>query len=448
MSCKLALPVLMILTAGSSLAMELQLPLDPADAAFNFLGVAGFGYHVAEHRLDGHPGLDFEFTVGAKVRAGHAGTLNAFTDSHDPTKMTVQIDFTDEGKSWRNVYTNISGLEPGITNGSKLSAGQVFGTAGTVTAKNGSNTIQYAMTHFQLDDMSGVVSFGLSNKTALSPVPYFSTSARAALDTLVAKSTYPQQVCEPSLSTPRGLLSYPTLQRRWTLSQGSHATSIEFTCNYASQTAGFGYTFYDSKEAVLETGTVTMELGLSSVPKLDFTASNGSKRLGVYKINGSSLSLQLDYSAPGGARPTDFSAASSYSTVSAMACATATDVVCLVGEASPYRTGSTIDLNLALRADQLAMGVSKVDLWLALLMPTGQLLYLGSNGLGGSPEAFRTEVSAKNQQFPLFASVPAGMVPAGNYTIYAVAVPTGTPADQLLDKKLGNLLTVVTQVAP
>lgn len=82
------------LLAGSTMALELELPLDPVDAGSSLLRVAGFGYHVAEHRLDGHPGLDFEYRLGAKVRAAHAGRLNYFADAYDPSKITVQIEFS------------------------------------------------------------------------------------------------------------------------------------------------------------------------------------------------------------------------------------------------------------------------------------------------------------------------------------------------------------------
>lgn len=157
------------LLAARAVAQELELPLDPADAGSNFLRVAGFGYHVAERRFDGHPGLDFEY--------------------------------------------NLSALEPGLVKGRQVSTGQAMGTAGSVNSRSGNTTLSYAMTHFQLDDLSGALNYGLSNPTALSPVPYFSAQARAAFATLVGRVTYQQQLCEPFMSTPRGLLAYPSLSR-------------------------------------------------------------------------------------------------------------------------------------------------------------------------------------------------------------------------------------------
>jgi len=428
-------------------------PGPPADAATSFLGVAGYGYHVAEHRLDGHPGLDFEFRLGAKVKAAHAGQLSYFADSHDPSKVTVQIGFSADGKNWRNVYTNIAGLEPGLDNGSAVVAGQAIGTAGTVSANVGNNTvISYAMTHFQLDDLSGAVNYGLSNTTAVSPVSYFSASAQTAFAALVAKATYRQQLCEPFITTPRGLLAYPNLSRTWTLALGGHGARLDFTCDHSAAQSAYSYALLDAANTVLETGTVTTDSALSALPKIDFTAANGSKRLGVYAVNAITGVLTLDYSAPGGSRPSSLGSASSYRTDSGLtACAAASDAVCLVGESSPYRLGQQITLNLVVRADKLLGAPASVDVWAAVALPDGSLWYVTAAGLDRTPAPLRSAQALGNGPstlVPLVMAVPVTSALAGQYTVYGGVVPVGTPVVQLLAAKLGNLLAVASAIQP
>ena len=46
---------------------------------------------MSEHRYDGHPGFDFEFIPGRKVRAAHGGRLRYTADFRDPALKTVTI---------------------------------------------------------------------------------------------------------------------------------------------------------------------------------------------------------------------------------------------------------------------------------------------------------------------------------------------------------------------
>ena len=440
------------LLAGSTTALELELPLDPLDAGSNFLRIAGFGYHVAEHRLDGHPGLDFEYKLGAKVRAAHAGRLSYFVDAHDPSKLTVQIEFSADGKNWRNVYTNLAALEPGLVQGSQVSTGQALGSAGSVTAQRGNTTLTYAMTHFQLDDLSGAVNYGLSNPTALSPIPYFSATAQAAFAALVEPVTYHQQLCEPFMSTPRGLLPYPSLTRTWRLQQGSHVTRLDFSCDHASNQSSYRYALFDASDALLETGTVITESGASALPTIEFNPTTGGKRLGVYAVNANSGTLSLDYSAPGGSRPLSINNASRYGTEpGATACATASDALCLVGEASPYRNGQSLSLSLAVHGDRLAGAPASVDLWGAPASPDGALWFFTPSGLSPTPAAWRGALDLRSGQgtiVPLLANVTITPALAGRFIFFGLAAPVGTPVEQLLERRLGNLLAVTTAIQP
>lgn len=440
------------LLAARAVALELELPLDPADAGSNFLRVAGFGYHVAEHRFDGHPGLDFEYKLGAKVRAAHAGRLTFFSDAHDSSKTTVQIEFSADGKNWRNVYTNLSALEPGLVKGSQVSTGQAIGTAGSVNFRSGNTTLSYAMTHFQLDDLSGALNYGLSNQTALSPVPYFSAQARAAFATLVDRVTYQQQLCEPFMSTPRGLLAYPSLSRTWRLSQGGHSARIDFTCNHASGQSSYDYALFGADDTLLERGSVSADTAASDLPKITFTLSTGGTRLGVYQVNANTGTLSLDYSAPGGSRPANFNSASRYGTdPGATACATVSDALCLVGEASPYRDGQSITLNLAVQRDRLPGTPANVDLWVALAAPNGALWFFTPSGLSAAPAVWRGGLALNSGQstvVPLLADVPVSATLAGQFTFFGLVAPVGTAPERLIDDKLGNLMAVTTAIQP
>ena len=100
---------------------------DVGDAAF---GLVPFGVHLADHGLDGHPGWDVEYRVGASVLAAAAGTVqSAVADGFTAGYTTVQLSHQAGGKSYRTVYTNVGTLAPGIAPGATVTAGQPLGIA-------------------------------------------------------------------------------------------------------------------------------------------------------------------------------------------------------------------------------------------------------------------------------------------------------------------------------
>jgi hypothetical protein len=59
---------------GDTIA-TIELPIAPGDAANVAYGIWPFGVHGSSHAVDGHPGFDVEYRVGASVRAAADGTL-------------------------------------------------------------------------------------------------------------------------------------------------------------------------------------------------------------------------------------------------------------------------------------------------------------------------------------------------------------------------------------
>jgi hypothetical protein len=421
-------------------AFELDLPVRMNDVGYRMFGVAPFGYHVAEHRHDGHPGLDFEYLPGAKVYAAIGGSVQVFTDSNTPDRQTLQINFSENGRNYRLVHTNLSALEPGVVNGGTVTRAQALGTAGSQTqVQAGGVPVTYAMTHFQLDDFS--FSHGLTNTSAVSPVSYFTAAAQADLAAIWSRSAYRQMVCEPYLSNPRGLLSKPTVIRTWTRINGTLANRIDFRCDFGDNEIT-GYTFYDASGRVLETGTAVITPVTAGTSAVDLTGAGGTRR-GV--LFAKDTVLRIAYAAPGGSRPADFSAASGYATGGpATNCAFGTDAVCFAGERSPYRPGDTLEADVALDWSKLTRSRDAADLWVALQLPAGGVLFLdGAGNWSAAASVHRTGVSGSTERVTVIAPFPVTAALAGTYTLYAVLMESGSTLGQLESARLSNIASGV-----
>src|SRR6267378_7533854 len=55
--------------AASTEPFTIDLPIAPADSVSVGYGLWPFGVHGSSHALDGHPGFDFEYRLGAPVYA-------------------------------------------------------------------------------------------------------------------------------------------------------------------------------------------------------------------------------------------------------------------------------------------------------------------------------------------------------------------------------------------
>lgn len=429
----------------TSEAFELELPIRLEDVGYKMFGVAPFGYHVAEHRYDGHPGLDFEYIPGSKIMAAIGGTVQVFTDSYASDKKTLQINFSENGKNYRLVHTNLSALEPGIDTGTKVTTGQVLGTAGSQTATQGGGIqVTYAMTHFQVDDFS--FSYGLTNSNAVTPERYFSAAAKATLEQIWAKSAYHQMICEPFLSNPRWLIGNPTLLRSWTQKSGGYAGRVDFVCDY-TKTGIYGYTLYDAAGNMSETGTATVTAAAASNSAIDLTGSAGPVRKGVISVKDNKMLLA--YSEPGGVRPADLLSASEYSTEkSAAACATANDAVCVFGNSSPFHSGDAMTVSIVLNWEKLTKAATQADLWVAVQFSNGQIFFRNDTPSGWAETAgpYKQGITSAAKQVAVIDSLAVTGNMTGSYTLYAVMGTVGKSLDELKDALLSNLAVSVLYI--
>jgi len=69
----------------ASAPFQISLPIAPGDSTSIGYGIWPFGVHGSSHALDGHPGFDFEYRLGAPVYAVIDATVsNRFPDSNSP----------------------------------------------------------------------------------------------------------------------------------------------------------------------------------------------------------------------------------------------------------------------------------------------------------------------------------------------------------------------------
>jgi hypothetical protein len=431
--------LLSLVTVGPyAFSLELELPIALIDAGYQAFGIAPYGYHVAEHRYDGHPGLDIEFIPGRKVRAAHGGILTFTTDSHDPSLKSVTIAFQEKGVNYQLFYSNIAGFEPGIDDGVTVVAGQVFGTPGTVIRNNGNaGSYTYAMTHFQLADNR--LDNGLSNPTALSPEQFFTASASQDLQEIWRNAQYHQMICEPYLSNSRGMLPYPTITRLWTPVSES-AYFIEFTCDFSqgSPELAYHYKLTSTDGMVIETGLAMVTAMTAGNSSIDLIPEGGNPRLGLVYIKDGHM--RLAFSEPGGFRPEDLVNALEYTSQSATSCASIADAVCFKSNESPYRAGDTLALGVSLDWSKVLASTEMADFWVALKLPSGQLLFRqADNRWYSQGQAYLTQIHSALYEVNLLTMVLPAKLEPGNYTFYAALNQSGASLADMKSTLLSNL---------
>ena len=293
-------------TTGSA-AFTISLPVRPGERANNAFGLNPFGIHIGDHGIDGHPGWDIEYAVGATVIAAAAGTVQSVLPSEGGTAFGIQIEHFVGGRpAYRTIY-GVGTLAPGVSVGAGISAGQPLGIVSSYNRTIGTIPVTYGFTHFQLDDFSK--NEGQTNPNAVSPEPFLDSEARQAFEAIWRDAFYIQELVEPFVANPRDV-SFP-MTRAWTVQGGSLASRLEFTRPGPSSN-GYDYVMRDGSGAVTETGTVELEALAKPNPTIDFVVTGGGRRRGVYSIL--SETMQLDYGAPGAPRPGSLSGASTYLT--------------------------------------------------------------------------------------------------------------------------------------
>lgn len=287
-------------------SFSITLPIRPGDSAQNAFGLNPFGVHIGDHGIDGHPGWDFEYVVGAPVVAAADGTVQSVLPSEGGSAFGIQITHFVGGRAaYRTVY-GVGTVAPGVAPGAPVTAGQPLGTVSSYTRTIGTITVTYGFTHFQLDDFSA--NDGLTNTSAVSPEVFLDGGARQVLASIWRAAFYPQELVEPFVTNTR-TVSFP-MTRAWILQSGGLAPRLELTRDgpFAN---GFSYVMRDRAGAVTETGSVEVE-PLAKPSTMDLLPTGGQRRRGVYSIVGGSM--QLDYGAPGAARPASLAGAATYTT--------------------------------------------------------------------------------------------------------------------------------------
>lgn len=288
------------------------MPVSSGDTANEAFGLNPFGIHFGGtgpggHGLDGHPGWDVEYRIGALVLAAADGTVQSvFADSFTSGRSTIQIQHQASGGNYRTVYTNIDGVAPGITAGATVVRGQALGRAGTQSQLIGSAPRTWAMTHFQVDDFSR--NEGSTNPNAVNPEIFLDVTARDLFDTIWRTAAYDVELTEPFTGNPRDV-TFP-ITRAWTRESGTLAPRIEFIRREAASGA-HTYVLYDAAGAIAERGAVTFTPA-GALSSIDLRPDAGATRRGVVDIAGDTM--RIDLAPAGAARPGSLAGASVYRT--------------------------------------------------------------------------------------------------------------------------------------
>ena len=217
-----------------ALRFTVVLPVAAGDTATNFFGMTAFGIHFggtgpSGHGLDGHPGWDVEYRVGAQVRAAADGIVQSvFTDSFINSRSVIQIQHQGGG-NYRTVYTNVESVAAGITANAPVTRGQVLGGAGVISPTTGRG-VSYAMTHFQVDDFSR--NEGSTNPNSVNPETFLDPAGRTLFDTVWKTAAYDVELTEPFTGNTRDV-TFP-ITRTWTRESGSLAARIDLVRRDAS----------------------------------------------------------------------------------------------------------------------------------------------------------------------------------------------------------------------
>ena len=292
--------------SSSASGFSIALPIAPGDSANAAYGIWPFGVHGSSHALDGHPGIDFEFRVGASVRAAADGKVSVMTDVFSPDKVTLQLEHVvSGGRHFQTVYTNVGQLAPGISDGVTVRQGQMLGVAGSQFITQSGTPVLFAMTHFQVQDFAR--NEGLTNPNAASPDEFWTPDARDQFNAIWQTAAYTQEFCEPMTTNSR-LAAFP-FTRTWTLTTGPLPARLIVRC-VSDNPDAMEYTFQNADGSTSESGTVRLRWDLRPTAAADFLPAGGAGRQGLYDIVGGRLLLSL--SASGGTRPTALAGASTF----------------------------------------------------------------------------------------------------------------------------------------
>jgi Peptidase family M23 len=273
--------------------LALSLPIDAADVANTGFGGLPFGYHGADHALDGHAGWDIEYRIGGVVRAAAAGTI-ASVVPQATGRSVVTLEHVVGAHHYRTIYTNLITVSSDIVPEETVVAGQPLGVAGPVAAIAGVTSAS-ALTHFQLDDLE-FHREGPEPK-AVSPEAFLTGPARQLFARLWAGAVYAHELVEPFATNPRDL-QFP-VTRTWTRAGGEGPAGIRFR-RATAISADYTYELLAESGTTIERGSVVLNLSTRPYPSIDLVSPIG-RRLGIYDIV--SAEMRLTLASQGDARP-------------------------------------------------------------------------------------------------------------------------------------------------
>lgn len=273
--------------------LAVSLPIDAADIINTGFGVVPFGYHGADHAIDGHAGWDIEYRSGGVVRAAAAGIITEVT-VQTTGRSAVTLEHLVGQHYYRTVYTGLINVPADIVVDETVVSGQRLGIAGPAAAVAGV-TSNNASIHFQLDDLEHHRE-GPDPK-AVSAEAFLTESARLLFARMWATAVYQHELVEPFASNPRDL-RFPA-SRTWTRAGGEGPPGIRFT-RASPQRADYTYELLAESGTVIEAGFVVLDLSRRPYPSIDLVSPVG-RRLGVYDIVSGEMRLTL--ASQGAARP-------------------------------------------------------------------------------------------------------------------------------------------------
>jgi hypothetical protein len=273
--------------------LAVSLPIDPADVINTGFGVVPFGYHGADHAVDGHAGWDIEYRIGGVVRAAAAGLVIGVAPQ-TTGRTVVTLEHVVGQHFYRTIYTSLINVPPDIVVDESVITGQTLGIAGPAAAVAGVASTN-ASIHFQLDDLESHRE-GPQEK-AVSPEPFLTEPARLLFARMWATALYPHELVEPFATNPRDL-RFPA-SRTWTRAGGAGPAGVRVT-RATAQSADYTYELLAESGTVIETGQVVLDLSTRPYPSIDLVSPIG-RRLGLYDVVSNEMRLTL--ASQGDARP-------------------------------------------------------------------------------------------------------------------------------------------------
>jgi hypothetical protein len=285
--------------------LSVALPIDTADVITTGFTVLPFGYHGADHAVDGHAGWDIEYRTGGTVRAAAAGEVLSVDVDAGTGRSTITLQHVVGEHFYRTIYTNVTAVRSGVSADAAVVPGQPLGTAGSAAAVGGFPSGN-AVIHFQLDDLE-FHREGPSPK-AVSPEPFLSEPARLLFAQLWGTAAYAHELVEPFITNPRSL-SFPA-SRTWTRAGGDGPAGIRFT-RRDGRSADYEYALLAESGTTVEAGSVLLDPTARPFATIDLVSPT-HRRLGIYDVVSNEMRFTL--SSPGAARPTTLDATHVYRT--------------------------------------------------------------------------------------------------------------------------------------